>query len=394
MERDFELCLKAKVTGKVKIKIRLTLFSNNTKRLSLYQSSMSGIILDEAYSDLISIKDDLNYSINNNIGLYLPSEANDKYKVDYESEISKYNSDYEMGYYMFKEHTAENVIRSNWFKTLTYPKNALFFKNHSFDIFYFNFQAKVWEKVETHNHNFYFGSGVRAIELPDLSYFITGGSDENGTPVNTVGHFQNSSIINKPNMKRSRKCHLSVYLTGYVYVFGGISEYDTPTDDCERFSLIQNNKKWQKIARMNYPRAYATPLVYGANFIFIIGGYCNSMMDSRSKEYDTIERYDVKRNIFELMNLRLKKPCYGVGATLVQEYKILILGGNSEYKGMKNDSLMYTINLLTGAIEIISSIDGCNWTTMPIYYCDGELNMFLTGEEKDGCPAKISHKPF
>ena len=140
IERDFELCLKAKVTGKVKMKIRLTLFSNNAKRVSLYQSSMSGIILDEAYADLISIKEDLNYSINNNINLYLPSEVNDKYKVDYESEVSKLNTDYEIGYYMFKEYNTENVIKSNWFKTLSYSKNALFFKNNSFDIFYFNFQ--------------------------------------------------------------------------------------------------------------------------------------------------------------------------------------------------------------------------------------------------------------
>jgi hypothetical protein len=96
----------------------------------------------------------------------------------------------------------------------------------------------------------------------------------------------------------------------------------------------------------------------------------------------------VKRNAFELLNLRLKKSCYGVGATLIHDSKILILGGNSEYKGTNNDSKIYTINLLTGKIDDINTIVGCNWTTLPIYYCDGEVNVFLTGEEKDGCPAK------
>ncbi len=283
IEREFELCLKAKVTGKVKMSIKLTIVSNNnTKRLTLSNCSLSGNIFDEFYADLISINKDLNYSINNNINVYLPEESSNKYKIDYHNEILKQYGDYEMGYYMFKDFEYKNVIQSIWFKTLTYSKNALFFKNNSYDIFYFNFPAKVWVKLDIYNGDFYFGSGVRAIELPDLSYFITGGSDKNGIPVDKVGHFIHGKICNKPDMKRNRKCHSSVYLRGYVYVFGGFSEYDTPTDECERFCMLPDTKKWQSIARMNYPRAYATPLVYGANFIFIIGGYCNIMMDSVS----------------------------------------------------------------------------------------------------------------
>lgn len=66
------------------------------------------------------------------------------------------------------------------------------------------------------------------------------------------------------------------------------------------------------------------------------------------------------------------------------------MGGNSEYKGSNYESKIYTINLITGKIDDIVNITGCNWTTMPIYFSDLEFNVFLNGEEKDGCPSKIA----
>lgn len=261
--------------------IKLTVISKtNNQVTSSNQCSVIGNIFDDYYKDLININKDLNYSIKDNANVYLDDYYKYHLTYDYEvNEINKKFDDYEMGYHMFKEdNTKRNVKDSLWFKTLSYSKNALFFKNNSYEIFYFNFQAKCWIKLDYHKDEYYFGSGVRSVELPDLSYFITGGSDINSQPVDKCGHFYHNNIKVIDKMRRPRKSHSIIYLRGYVYVFGGISEYDTPTDECERYCLVLGNyNKWKPIARMNYPRAYATPVAYGKNFVFIIGGYCNIM---------------------------------------------------------------------------------------------------------------------
>jgi N-acetylneuraminic acid mutarotase len=93
---------------------------------------------------------------------------------------------------------------------------------------------------------------------------------------------------------------------------------------CEKFNIQQN--KWEFIQRMNIPRNGASCCVFDGA-IFIFGGNSNS-----SGSLDSIERYSIKDDIWQVMRLRLKIPvhdtiCYNLGGA-----RVLIFGGSSNDK--------------------------------------------------------------
>jgi hypothetical protein len=73
-----------------------------------------------------------------------------------------------------------------------------------------------------------------------------------------------------------------------------------------------------------------------------------------------------------------------MGACLVSDSKILIVGGASEYRGSNNQ--IYTMDLLNGRTENLTTLNDVVWTTMPAYYNNGSLYFFISGEEKNNVP--------
>ncbi len=73
-----------------------------------------------------------------------------------------------------------------------------------------------------------------------------------------------------------------------------------------------------------------------------------------------------------------------MGACLVSDSKILIVGGASEFRGC--NSQIYTIDIFNGRIEVLSALTDVVWTTMPAYYKNGSLYFFVSGEEKNSVP--------
>jgi hypothetical protein len=165
---------------------------------------------------------------------------------------------------------SSNINNSIWYNSLTYNKNALFFMNDGQQIFYFSFNNGFWKQLNLNYHNYYFGAGIRAVELPDSSYFLTGG-EFNKRPGRNATNFKEGIFKDKKNMLIGRKCHSIVHLKGNVYVFGGIGEYGYPIAESERFSLSQET--WYSIDKMKLPKAYSASIVYDSNHIFLIGGY-------------------------------------------------------------------------------------------------------------------------
>ena len=76
-------------------------------------------------------------------------------------------------------------------------------------------------------------------------------------------------------MNMTRKLHSSIYMDGFVYVFGGFDGNDIK-NYCEKYDL--KNDLWVNISPMAMNRAYTNLLRYGNEFIFIIGG-ANGMGD-------------------------------------------------------------------------------------------------------------------
>jgi hypothetical protein len=87
--------------------------------------------------------------------------------------------------------------------------------------------------------------------------------------------------------------------------------------------------------------------------------------------------------------IKMPVNVYGCAATLVSDSKILVLGGFSEYKG--NSSEVFTIDLSNGNINSLPSLKFGIWTTLPIFYSNGLINIFSTGEETDDFPNHISY---
>ncbi len=80
---------------------------------------------------------------------------------------------------------------------------------------------------------------------------------------------------------------------------------------------------------------------------------------------------------------------YGCAATLVSDSKILILGGYNECDG--NSSKVFTVDLSEGSITNLPSLKYGVWTTLPIYYSNGMINIFSTGEDTDSFPDQITY---
>jgi N-acetylneuraminic acid mutarotase len=77
-------------------------------------------------------------------------------------------------------------------------------------------------------------------------------------------------------MLSARKGHSIIYHGSYIYVFGGFDDSGI-IKDCEKYDPTID--QWIPMIRMIYAKAYATPLVYNNNVIFLIGGFSNMKID-------------------------------------------------------------------------------------------------------------------
>jgi len=154
-----------------------------------------------------------------------------------------------------------------WKQWLTYSKNPLFLKSRSPDVYFGNLAYRDFKLVNKVNFDFPHYSSK--CELPDGSIFVSGG-DFNGDTITTCFIYsQNFGVIYKQSMNMPRKLHSSIYMDGYVYVFGGFDGTDIK-NYCEKYDV--KNNTWSVIAPMAVNRAYTSILRYGSDFIFVIGG--------------------------------------------------------------------------------------------------------------------------
>ena len=157
---------------------------------------------------------------------------------------------------------------NKWHNSLTYNKKQIFFQQNSNQIFYFDNDRYIW-LINPTNH--FTPKFSRSAELPDGSFIQTGG-EVNGVIVSNTNHYFNGEFILKENMNHPRKAHSTVYNKGNVYVFGGFGSKEEGTIfTSEKFDC--NKNKWEYIQNMPHCRAYGSCMVYGTDFIFLIGGY-------------------------------------------------------------------------------------------------------------------------
>jgi hypothetical protein len=165
---------------------------------------------------------------------------------------------------------------TDWYKSISFNREMLFFQNGANSVFRFNFSQEKWSIALQSNVTL--PSYFRATELPDNSYLITGG-ELKGKTISTCSHYSGRVFLPRSDMIIPRKAHTACYHNGYVYVFGGFTVDNSITNLCERFDLCNN--VWVKLPPMKYPKAYCTATALGA-YIYLVGGFCDTRIDGVS----------------------------------------------------------------------------------------------------------------
>lgn len=139
------------------------------------------------------------------------------------------------------------------------------------------------------------------------------------------------TVSEYPHMIRSRGCFASIYAFDYVYVFGGVN-YDNEKEMrfCERIN-ITNPIKWESIRKMNLSRKNTSACSANKDYIYVFGGG-----NEKSNASDTIEQYNIVKNVWHLLNIRLPAHISFSISQRVSSEKILIIGGSEIVNGVEN----------------------------------------------------------
>ena len=282
-----------------------------------------------------------------------------------------------------KHNIDKSTLSTQWWKSLCYHKNPVFFQHGGNKMYCYDFKQRRWE-VLVNMTGQYFPRYHRITELPDASFLMHGG-EVNGQSVSNSFHFIDGIFNPKNNMNYPRKAHGHIYVKGFVYVFGGFGQRGT-INECEKYDM--NNGGWSNIAPLNTSKAYTTCVKFSDDYIFIIGGYSNNTYSNR-KELDTIERYDIKNNIYNEFKVKLPVPSYGFACAMISNDEVLICGGYSQQNN--NSSNVYVADLAKAYIKTLNNLPCSGWTVMPSFYFNGTMHFFIQGEETENLPDLVTY---
>ena len=207
-----------------------------------------------------------------------------------------------------------------------------YFEWHGKNVWRYDIDRGQWDHVtlrnldqmETEDPLWSFHWNSRLVYLPNASILLIGGrSKDTGSEVKDVWMFspeKYNTLSRYSSMLTARESTACVYVEKFVYVMGG----KPGLNSCERVSIA--SKKWQAIAPMYYVRHDATACTaLDANYIFVFGGH------PLNPTGNTIERYSVKVNEWELLTVFLPRPLARLSVFPVTNRRIAIMGGTSSH---------------------------------------------------------------
>lgn len=96
-----------------------------------------------------------------------------------------------------------------------------------------------------------------------------------------------------------RTGHASVVINDQVYIIGGVTEDRRDTNSVE----VMETNQWREVSSLNQRRSIHSACPIGQNFIFVHGG-----SDDYAKPLSSIERYDISKDTWELLSIKLPQP--------------------------------------------------------------------------------------
>lgn len=259
-------------------------------------------------------------------------------------------------------------------QNLFYHNQMVWFKFNSTKILFYDFYKKKW--ITGLNVNDYrFLSFFRAIQLPDASTLITGGSNSKDLILNEVVLYHvDGRITAKKGMRLPRRAHSAIYNNGFVYVFGGVNNKGF-LRECERYCLADGT--WSDINNMCKTRTLTSCCNFNSDSIYVFGGYCNE----EKKELDLIERYDLKTNKFVALSFKLIDRLQNPFVVQLNSKEVLIMGGYNDDIG--DSAKACILDLYNGKVTPLETMKDRGWGIYPPIFSGGIFCLFMTGEEEN-----------
>ena len=124
-------------------------------------------------------------------------------------------------------------------------------------------------------------------------------------------------------MNESRNAHAITICKSHVYVLGGFSGKQRLCQ-VEKYNVRED--KWQQVAPMKDKRHYLSACSIGDEFIYAFGGFFGS---TEQEINDSIEMYEVEKNIWSVLTTRMKNPLWACSALAISPTEILLIGGKN-----------------------------------------------------------------
>ena len=181
----------------------------------------------------------------------------------------------------------------------------------------------------------------------------------------------------KSNMITKRGCFSSLFLYGFVFVFGGLNYTHKIMRYWEKYDV--ENDAWGEIAPMVEPRKNCSSCALTSDTIYVFGGSNNhsGVTTSNMSTSDSIEQYCVSSDTWTLMKIRLPNPVSFQVSFKISETTIILLGGSIKQHSHKNDTYKSNQVLLFDALK--PGFTRCNnlakdvLSLYPAFYDDGSL---------------------
>lgn len=124
-------------------------------------------------------------------------------------------------------------------------------------------------------------------------------------------------------MNESRNAHAITICKGNVFVLGGFSGKQRL---CSVEKYIVREDKWTQMPAMKDKRHYLSSCTVNDEFIYAFGGFFGS---TEQEINDSIEMFDVEKNIWQVLSVRMKNPLWACSALSISPNEIILIGGKN-----------------------------------------------------------------
>lgn len=187
----------------------------------------------------------------------------------------------------------------------------------------------------------------RVCKINKTTFSITGGCITNKNEFNSNSKesktlnlslmFKDDFFLETSALNIGRKAHSSIFHNGYVYVCGGLDNFNNYISSCEKFNY-KNQDNWTFTSNMNVNKSHSSLCSFNNKYIYSFGG------ENNKEILKCIEVYSSELDIWKLLDISLNYGIECLAAININNETILLVGGYSE-KGFVDDLFLFNYEI-------------------------------------------------